>query len=83
MEVGLEWVSLGPNGYFRWPTCHKKGFKLPFSPYYSFLVSMKILVQNGGPPGLSNPHFLGATVGIGLGGGGVRILGHLLWGKLN
>ncbi len=54
-------------------------FRLPFSLYYPpghFWLSTKILVQNNGPPGVSNPqgaggpHFLGATPGTGLGGEG-------------
>ncbi len=36
----------------------KRVFKLPFSPYYptgQFWFQPKILFQNGGPPGVSNP----------------------------
>ncbi len=81
MEFGLKLISLGPNGYFWWPTCRKKGY-LNFHFRHiiprSLLVLTDFLVQSSGPPGVSSPqgaggpHFLGATLGTGL-GGGVRL----------
>ncbi len=78
MEVGLKWVSLGQMVISGGLLVIKRVFKLPISLYYPpvhFWFRPKFWSKMAVPPGVSNPqgaggpHFLGATLGIGLQGG--------------
>ncbi len=54
----------------------KRVFRLPFSPYYPqghFWFRPKFWSKTAVPPGSGGPHFLGATLGTGLGGGVHRL----------